>query len=433
VRTTTVPRYRRTSLNAAVTEEATTRYLYFISEMVTPDASLCTHGITRPFFPRVRKYLQVAKSPKIDSALPDHLAEYAVIIPDARYDNKARLKRFALESDVGPAGLVRDAPVRRVDPEPSIEKTTKLLRGPSEKKANELALEEEELGSVQNDIKKLESQSRPLSLEDFDNLSFESRKVIVFEFVRNKAGWTLGDPGRCSARRCPGLVGRWWRRIWHHGGRGGRGGGGAAASGTAGATYGVQPGDPLVGGAQGGAGGCISSCSGGGAGGGALQLSSATSITVTASGVITAAGGKGRGGGGGATGGGGGGAGGEILLEAPSIVVAGTIAANGGGGGGAGGNGGGGVPQGLDGEDGHDSAAPASGGAGGIPMGSDGGAGAAGTAGAFSDARAGSAMNSEGGGGGGGAGRIWLRYRAATPPDRTGATISPPAGLDDTL
>jgi hypothetical protein len=214
---------------------------------------------------------------------------------------------------------------------------------------------------------------------------------------------------------------------------GGSGGGSSMLEpGSPGVTYGLQPGDRLIGGGRGGQGGCGPLCASGGAGGGALQLSSATSITVAPSGVITAAGGRGRGGGGAPAGGGGGGAGGEILLEAPLIVVAGVLAANGGGGGGGGGNGGPSVPQGLDGEDGRDSAAPASGGAGGIPMGADGGAGAAGVAGAFTEA-AGGRGGSEAGGGGGGAGRIWLRYRATNPVDRSSATISPPPGLDDTL
>jgi hypothetical protein len=49
------------------------------------------------------------------------------------------------------------------------------------------------------------------------------------------------------------------------------------------------------------------------------------------------------------------------------------------------------------------------------------------------DAKPGSGLNSKGGGGGGAAGRIWLRYRAATSPVTTGARFSPPAGLDPTL
>jgi len=218
-------------------------------------------------------------------------------------------------------------------------------------------------------------------------------------------------------------------------GGGGSGGAGRAAPGIGGPIYyGLQPGDPLVGGARGGRGGCRNGpCIDGGAGGGALQLSSAISITILPLGVITAAGAGGSGGGWQAVGGGGGGAGGEILLEAPSIVVAGTLAANGGGGGGAGGNGSYNTPQGQAGEDGHDSATPALGGPGGIPMGSDGGSGAAGTADGFHEAQNGHAGFSEGGGGGGGAGRIWLRHRATIPPDRTGSTISPPVSLDDTL
>ena len=76
---------------------------------------------------------------------------------------------------------------------------------------------------------------------------------------------------------------------------------------------------------------------------------------------------------------------------------------------------------------------PAAGGTGGIPQGSDGGSGAAGQSSSFVDARVGSRANSKAGGGGGGAGRIWLRYRAATPPITTGARFTPPAGLDPTL
>ncbi|HWO22984.1 MAG TPA: hypothetical protein VNO30_29790 [Kofleriaceae bacterium] len=212
---------------------------------------------------------------------------------------------------------------------------------------------------------------------------------------------------------------------------GASGGGTYAPAGGAGVRYGDQLADPLVGGSKGGAGGFCGP--GGGAGGGALQISSAVSISVGPGGLIEAGGGGGGGGGGGPCGGGGGGSGGEIVLEAPSIAVAGRLAANGGGGGGGGGNGGGSAPLGLDGQDGTASAMPAAGGAGGIPMGSDGGAGAAGAAGAFVEARSGGTQNSEGGGGGGGAGRIWLRYRAAIPPDLTGAVISPPISIDPTL
>jgi hypothetical protein len=49
-------------------------------------------------------------------------------------------------------------------------------------------------------------------------------------------------------------------------------------------------------------------------------------------------------------------------------------------------------------------------------------------------ARVGNGANSKrGGGGGGGAGRIWLRYRAATPLITTGAVISPPQSTDSTM
>jgi hypothetical protein len=87
----------------------------------------------------------------------------------------------------------------------------------------------------------------------------------------------------------------------------------------------------------------------------------------------------------------------------------------------------------MSGQDGTDNTAPAAGGAGGMPQGSDGGAGAAGTAGLFAEAKSGGHVNSKGGGGGGGAGRIWLRHRATTLPDLTGAVISPPAAMDPTL
>jgi hypothetical protein len=61
------------------------------------------------------------------------------------------------------------------------------------------------------------------------------------------------------------------------------------------------------------------------------------------------------------------------------------------------------------------------------------GDGAAGFAGAFVEAESGGRANSKGGGGGGGAGRIWLRYRAATPPTLIADRVSPPAGMDPTL
>ncbi len=199
-------------------------------------------------------------------------------------------------------------------------------------------------------------------------------------------------------------------------------------AGASGQRYGMMPNDPLVGGSPGGPGGNVTT--GGGAGGGALQLSSAVSITISGS-FITAGGGGGKGGGASANGGGGGGSGGEIFLEAPQITVSATLAANGGGGGG-GGAGGGTTPS-TDGGDGTVGDGPASGGTGGMPQGSPGGAGAAGQSVSFMDAKPGSGFNSKGGGGGGGAGRIWLRYRAATPPITTGARFSPPAGLDPTL
>ena len=210
---------------------------------------------------------------------------------------------------------------------------------------------------------------------------------------------------------------------------GASGGDGGAQGGAGGLRYGLQITDPLIGGSAGGLGG--NQPQRGGAGGGALQISSAVSITVTGS-YITAGGGGGSGGGGTANGGCGGGSGGEIILEAPMIMISSTLAANGGGGGG-GGTGGGPIGGGTSGSDWFAGDQPAFGGLGGDPQGSDGGKGAAGQSGSFVEAQPGSGFNSKGGGGGGGAGRIWLRYRASTPPIANGAVFSPPAGLDPTL
>ncbi len=198
-------------------------------------------------------------------------------------------------------------------------------------------------------------------------------------------------------------------------------------AGYGGAPYGMTTADPLTGGSPGGNGGFRTGNVGlGGGGGGALQISSAVSIRIEAS--INAGGGGGGGGGEGSSGGGGGGAGGEILLEAPIIAISGTLAANGGGGGGGGSGDAG--PPGTNGQDGGTGPGRAMGGTGGIPQGCDGGAGSIGPAGGEQPAHC---INSKGGGGGGGAGWIWLRYRAATPPDLTGATITPPAGIDPAL
>ena len=199
-------------------------------------------------------------------------------------------------------------------------------------------------------------------------------------------------------------------------------------AGATGTRYGMQLTEPLIGGSPGGPGGFVTT--GGGGGGGALQISSAVAIQITA--TINAGGGGGGTGGGGLAGGGGGGAGGEILLEAPEIAMTGsaTLAANGGGGGGGGANG---NQPGTPGSDGAPGPGPASGGTGGVPQGSAGGAGAGGAMGSFVEAVAGSGANSKGGGGGGGAGRIWLRYRAATPPTLLPARISPPAAMDPTV
>lgn len=210
---------------------------------------------------------------------------------------------------------------------------------------------------------------------------------------------------------------------------GASGGNGGAQGGAGGLRYGLQITDPLTGGSAGGLGG--NQAQRGGAGGGALQISSAVSITITGS-HISAGGGGGSGGGTSANGGCGGGAGGEIILEAPMIMISSTLAANGGGGGG-GGTGGGPLGGGTPGGDGFAGDQPATGGLGGDPQGSDGGRGAAGQSASFVEAQPGSSFNSKGGGGGGGAGRIWLRYRASTPPVANGAVFSPPAGLDPTL
>lgn len=206
-------------------------------------------------------------------------------------------------------------------------------------------------------------------------------------------------------------------------------------AGAGGPTYGMGPADTLVGGARGGHGGfslgSVGAPGTGGAGGGALQISSALSIEIDAAGHLKASGGGGAGGYGGFVGGGGGGSGGELLLEAPQLTIAGKLTANGGGGGGGGAGCGGCSTIGADGTDGLGSASPAAGGTGGIPQGSAGGAGA--SIPPFASARPGTGMNSKGGGGGGGAGRIWLRFNAATPPIIMSATISPPHGTDSSL
>ena len=203
------------------------------------------------------------------------------------------------------------------------------------------------------------------------------------------SGPGLGGPGATFLATSEGV------RISSGGGGAGYGSPGApgggdgslAPAGTAGMVYGARPSDPLIGGAPGGVGG-----------------DGSAEFNI--------------------------GAGGEIFLEAPQLTIASTLAANGGGGG-AGGSGVGGVSS-TDGADGAIGATTAPGGSG-LVQGSNGGAGAAGPAGSFVDARPGEAGNSKAGGGGAGGGRIWLRYRATTPPVTTGAVISPPAGLDPTL
>ncbi len=222
------------------------------------------------------------------------------------------------------------------------------------------------------------------------------------------------------------------------------GGGGGGGFGSDGAPGGGQPlsppgeggaahsfaiTDPLVGGAPGGNGGFAGGGTGkGGGGGGALQITSASIIAIGTT-QILANGGGGLGGGGTSVGGGGGGTGGQIVLEAPVIAIVGTLAANGGGGGGGGGGEGGVPPQGLPGADGSAGLVPAAGGQAGVPQGSAGGTGAT----AVAAATAGANDGSKGGGGGGGVGRIWLRYRAATPPKFLSASISPAPGFDPSL
>ena len=272
--------------------------------------------------------------------------------------------------------------------------------------------------------------------------------VVAYDEIRigNRfdAGAHGSTPGPGAADEAPGGAGTTippadLLRRSSGGGGGGHGTAGAAGGsqspttfppGAGGGTYDPGITGPLRGGSRGGSGGFASGSIGApGAGGGAVQLSSAVFIAVT--GDLTAAGGGGRGGGVGQVGGGGGGSGGEILLEAPTILIGpvpDALTANGGGGGGGGGAGGSIPPPGRDGQDGRSSPSPAAGGAGGVPQGSNGGAGATGT----SPAAPGSSANSKGGGGGGGVGRIWLRYRAATPPLIRGV-VSPSAELDPTL
>lgn len=220
------------------------------------------------------------------------------------------------------------------------------------------------------------------------------------------------------------------------GGGGGYGSAGApgsteipqAPAGVGGETYGGAIDDPLIGGSPGGAGGFTGLGSAGG-GGGALQLSSAVGIFMV--GNINAGGGGGLGGGGSQNGGGGGGAGGEIILESPTILVGPSpdaLVANGGGGGGGGGAGGSTAPPGTNGADAGNLGNAAKGGVGGVPQGASGGAGATGT----TAPTTGGSGFSKGGGGGGGVGRIWIRYRADSPPTLRG-TITPAPGLDPTL
>lgn len=242
-----------------------------------------------------------------------------------------------------------------------------------------------------------------------------------------------GGPGATFAtpRRASGGGGGSYGTL---GGSGGPPGDTATPAGSSGVIYGRQPDAPLVGGAPGGAGGYFigsgTFLGKGGGGGGALQISSRVSIDIGATAINAGGGGGGRARGTGC-GGGGGGAGGEIFIEAPLIMISGTLAANGGGGGpGASGNT---SDDGTDGLDGSPGASPAPGGNAGQPNGAPGGAGAAGTAGSFVEAQLGSSGASDWGGGGGGAGRIWLRYRAATPPDLRQAVISPPASLEPML
>lgn len=210
------------------------------------------------------------------------------------------------------------------------------------------------------------------------------------------------------------------------GANGGPGSVSQLAGGTGGTVYGMNAADSLVGGSPGGPGGFATA--GGGGGGGALQISTPVSIHLTLA-SINVGGGGGRGGGLLKDAGGGGGSGGAILLEAPMISLSSSNLFALGGGGGAGGCGDSGGQPGLSGQDGK-GAGSGLGGAAGQPQGGSGGAGANVATGAVVDAQPG-AKSINAGGGGGGAGRIWLRYRAATPP--MGIASLPPPVLDPTL
>lgn len=283
--------------------------------------------------------------------------------------------------------------------------------------------------------------------------------------INAAANLTTAGPGAITGGAGAGTAGStylrpntWWSSGGGGGGYGGTGGDGGTPSqlevprGVGGGTYGSELGGGLVGGSPGGDGGWGGSR--GGAGGGAVQISANNTIYLSGA-VLNVGGGGGGGGGRGFGGGSGGGSGGTLVLEAPWITAFGTptLAANGGGGGGGGpggswlapfGSNGGDVRdganqekgdvgalafEGLPGANAGTTATPAAGGAGGIPQGSNGGAGATSTAGAGN----GGAENSKGGGGGGGVGRIWLRYRAATPPNLGSAVMTPAATMDPTL
>lgn len=297
--------------------------------------------------------------------------------------------------------------------------------------------------------------SRPLIIaaEDY---------AMIAADINASANLTTPGPGAITSGAGAGTAGStylrpntWWSSGGGGGGHGSAGGNGGTPSqfdvprGVGGATYGSTLGGGLVGGAPGGAGGWGGSS--GGAGGGAVQISANNTIYLYGA-VLNVGGGGGGGGGRGFGGGSGGGSGGTLVLEAPRIDTfhTSTLAANGGGGGGGGPGGSWLAPFGSDGGDGANkedgdggalafeglpganagtTATPAAGGVGGIPQGSNGGAGATSAAGANN----GGAENSKGGGGGGGVGRIWLRYRAATPPSLGSVVMTPAATLDPTL
>ncbi len=193
----------------------------------------------------------------------------------------------------------------------------------------------------------------------------------------------------------------------------------AAATPALGTAYGAGTLVPLVAGASGGVGSQPA-----GAGGGAIQLVAKNSITISSTGVLAANGGGGGPSGGVASGavaiGSAGGSGGAILLEAPTVSVTGVLAANGGGGGGN---------SGSAGQDGQNTATPATGTGTGTGLGGNGSGGAVvdGTTGGAGSGASGTGNDIAPAGGGGGAGRIRINTTtgAATV---TNAVLSPASG-----